>query len=218
FLSYAGAAYCSANSLYYWTCNNCQGYSRGTSNVVYLSSTLTDSSGYLAVNNYNRQIIIAFKGTSSIFNWLYNAVIITNNAGVGDPYSSAAVHGGFNTMANYLYQQTQIALINAMRQFPNYQVVFTGHSLGGAIAEILAFKLAQNGVIRYENINIYTYGQPKAGNSAFASYVNSQPWTYMRVTSFGDPVPTLPPSILGFAQNEYNTFINPNGQTIPCTS
>jgi hypothetical protein len=217
-LPYAGAAYCSADSLKYWTCKNCIGYSSGTSNVVNLSSTLTDSSGYLAVNSYNRQIIISFKGTSSIFNWLYNAVIITNNAGVGGPYSSAAIHGGFNTIANYLYQQTEIALVNSMRQFPNYQVVFTGHSLGGAIAELMAFKLAKAGVIRYENINVYTYAQPKVGNSAFASYVNSQPWTYMRITSFGDPVPTLPPSILGFEHNEYNTFINSNGQTIMCTS
>ena len=49
----------------------------------------------------------------------------------------------------------------------NYQVIFTGHSLGGAIATISSFYYIKKYKFEAENILI-TFGQPKVGNELFA--------------------------------------------------
>jgi hypothetical protein len=54
----------------------------------------------------------------------------------------------------------------------NYQIVFTGHSLGGAIATISSFYYIKKYNFSAENILI-TFGQPKVGNEVFARELTS---------------------------------------------
>ncbi|KXN68901.1 alpha/beta-hydrolase, partial [Conidiobolus coronatus NRRL 28638] len=218
FMSYAGAAYCSPNSIINWNCANCKGYASGSTNSVYLSAPAANAAGYLTVNNKNKQIVIAYRGTKDIFNWLYNIIVLYYPARLPYPYLGAQIHFGFYTMANALYEQSKTAVQNAINQHPNYQLVFVGHSLGGAIAEIVAFKLAQDNVINWINTSVYTYGQPRTGDLQFAQYVNSKPWTFTRATSYGDIVLNLPPTALGYAHNQYNMFINKNGKVVKCST
>ena len=59
--------------------------------------------------------------------------------------------------------------LNKMREIndKDYQVIFTGHSLGGAIATISSFYYIKKYKFEAENILI-TFGQPKVGNELFA--------------------------------------------------
>jgi hypothetical protein len=43
-------------------------------------------------------------------------------------------------------------VLNATRKYPGYQLVSTGQNLGGAMATLLAFKVIQEDIIRWENI------------------------------------------------------------------
>jgi len=81
------------------------------------------------------------------------------------------------------------------------RVYATGHSLGGAIANLFALDLsaAPEDKARSfpfsEPVVVYTFGSPRAGNAAFRSIYNAfVPETY-RVVASRDLVPTLPPSI-----------------------
>lgn len=77
---------------------------------------------------------------------------------------------------------------------PGYKIVFTGHSLGGAVATVAAAKARKLGYAA----DLYVYGSPRIGNEAFARFVTDQPGRNYRVTHTTDPVPRIPPIFLGF--------------------
>ncbi|KXN64646.1 alpha/beta-hydrolase, partial [Conidiobolus coronatus NRRL 28638] len=188
FVKFAGAAYCTKESVLNWNCGNCHGYTAGSGESVYFSDEETNTAGYLAVNKPRKLIVLGYRGTRDITNWLYNIDTSFTDADLPSPYNEAQYHTGFNTMTKALLSDSRDALRNALKKYPNHKVVFTGHSLGGALAAMTAYKLAQEGLISWEKINLLTYGQPRLGNPDFAAYLNSKPWTSTRVTSYGDLV------------------------------
>lgn len=114
-------------------------------------------------------------------------------------------------------------LAEAIRNYPDYQLVVTGHSLGGAVAALagLEFKL------RGWDPRITTFGEPRIGNQALADYFDekfellTQPTSddsnvdshdpfplYHRVTHINDPVPHLPPSSLNYRTHAGEIYIS----------
>lgn len=77
---------------------------------------------------------------------------------------------------------------------PGYSIVATGHSLGGAVATLAAAYLRKAG----NAVDLYTFGSPRVGNSAFADFVSAQAGSEIRVTHVDDPVPRLPPLLFGY--------------------
>lgn len=78
------------------------------------------------------------------------------------PYSNipnAKVHDGF--LAAYLSVSEQTnGYVNAlMSQYSGYNLVVTGHSLGGALATLSALNLSST----YPDITVYTFGSPRVG-------------------------------------------------------
>ncbi len=67
-------------------------------------------------------------------------------------------------------------------------LVVCGHSLGGAIALLLAEWLRRKPT--KPNIVLYTFGAPRAGDAAFVKA--AQPLTHHRIVNHNDPVPALP--------------------------
>ena len=61
----------------------------------------------------------------------------------------------------------------------------TGHSLGGAIAQIIGMWLHR----KDHNVQVYSYGSPKVSNQILSS---GQP-THWRISNPADPVPFTPP-------------------------
>ena len=71
-------------------------------------------------------------------------------------------------------------------KYPLEQTVHvTGHSLGGAVAQIIGMWLHKRG----KNVQIYSYGSPKVSNQVMSE---GQP-THWRVVRLSDPVPFTPP-------------------------
>jgi Lipase (class 3) len=102
----------------------------------------TNATGFLAVDNQTSKIVLSFRGTVSIRNWL-------RNLGIGfvafPRCSGYAVHSGFYESWCAARGLVQAALANALRTYPGYSIVVTGHSLGGAIATIAAEDLRVSG-------------------------------------------------------------------------
>jgi len=67
------------------------------------------------------------------------------------------------------------------------EIVFVGHSLGGAVAQLLAC-LAWP----WPCSGVWTIGQPRVGDAGFAAAWSTPADRY---TSAGDPVPMLPPNV-----------------------
>jgi hypothetical protein len=71
----------------------------------------------------------------------------------------------------------------------------TGHSLGGALAAVYGAMLYYNGETEITNrlAAIYTFGQPRVGNKAFADYANCKlGCRYKRVVYCNDIIPRVP--------------------------
>ena len=103
---------------------------------------LADGTGFVAVDTTNSQIVVSFRGSTSIRNYLNNLNIKLV------PYSECsgcAVHAGFYDSWLGLRDLVGVALTNARNNYPGYQIVLTGHSLGAAIATIAAGELRTQG-------------------------------------------------------------------------
>lgn len=70
-----------------------------------------------------------------------------------------------------------------LRNRQDYKIVLTGHSLGGAAARITTFFMKYLDQFPGKTYELYTYGEPRAGNKAFVDYMNSLCIKSARVTS-----------------------------------
>jgi len=66
-----------------------------------------------------------------------------------------------------------------------HTVHVTGHSLGGAVAQIIGMWLHKRG----KNVQVYSYGSPKVSDQVLSG---GQP-THWRVVRLSDPIPMSPP-------------------------
>lgn len=105
------------------------------------------------------------------------------------------VHTGFLKTSNLAIQALR-PYLKQIRNDPNSEVIFTGHSLGGAAATIAAAQLTDLGVPRAK-VSAYAFGAPAVGNADFERrYRDLKVW---RVNQPNDPVPkVLDNTIMGF--------------------
>ncbi|ETN79016.1 triacylglycerol lipase [Necator americanus] len=89
-----------------------------------------------------------------------------------------------------LWPQVEQALQDP--KYANYKVLFTGHSLGGALAALAAARTAKQGFRRGDQITIYTFGEPRVGDATFAANFDSMIKDSYRVVFRRDIVPHLP--------------------------
>jgi triacylglycerol lipase len=95
------------------------------------------------------------------------------------------VHSGFDRTTRLIYHDVKPYLK------PGYKTYVTGHSLGGAVAAILAIYLIEDGV----NVErVVTFGQPRFTTTNAVKRLQFLPLT--RVVDENDVVPLVPPSDL----------------------
>jgi len=90
----------------------------------------------------------------------------------------------------YLHKGFRDASLGVMEIIDNtktleHTVHVTGHSLGGAVAQIIGMWLHKRG----NNVQIYSYGSPKVSDQVLSG---GQP-THWRVVRRSDPIPFTPP-------------------------
>lgn len=107
-----------------------------------------------------QDLIIAFRGTADMRNWLTDIDVKMVNVGNG-----FKVHAGFRTAIFSVIESVAQKCANS----PGRRIWLTGHSLGGALAILAADLLYQHGVTVS---GIYTFGQPRVGNGAYRDAFN----------------------------------------------
>lgn len=140
---------------------------------------------------------MAFRGTtrSSLTEWVGNLEFLrTPHPYPGYPESS--VHTGF-LHAYQIHKDELIPAISKLaRIYPDYSIWITGHSLGAALATLLALDLVY--ISQLSPVFLITFGSPRVGNSVFAQAFNNSAIRNFRVVGGSDIVPHLPPSLIGF--------------------
>ena len=145
-----------------------------------------DTQGFVAVGE--RHILAAFRGTESLPDWLTNLQTVTDSG----PWGDTKVHEGFQDA--FHAAALHIGEVIGRRRRKRHQVWLTGHSLGGALAVVLAATLIESGIpVR----GLYTFGAPRVGDRRFAELLNDalKGRAHWRVANEGDLVPHVPPEL-----------------------
>ena len=134
--------------------------------------------------------IIVIRGTANEANVLSDIDVRL----VDDTRTGIKLHKGFRDVAVTLMQIIDTSTTTGGRgviqgtqlRYPlEHTVHVTGHSLGGAVAQIIGMWLHKRG----KNVQIFSYGSPKVSSEILSS---GQP-THWRVVRLSDPIPFTPP-------------------------
>jgi len=119
--------------------------------------------------------IIVIRGTANDANVLSDVDVRL----VSDTRTGIRLHKGFRDVAVTIMQ-----IIDNTKTL-EHTVHVTGHSLGGAVAQIIGMWLYKRG----KNVQIYSYGSPKVSDQVLPG---GQP-SHWRVVRRSDPIPFTPP-------------------------
>lgn len=141
------------------------------------------------------EIIIAFRGTSSMSNWISNM----NAAQKKFKYipEKPLTHRGFTD----IYASARDGILSVLNRLsPDKRLYITGHSLGGALAALCAVDAAVNS--HYRSPSLYTYGSPRTGDPDFAKAAGRYVPGSFRIANLFDIVTYAPPTIYKLPRRE----------------
>lgn len=136
----------------------------------------------------DRDIVVAFRGTSSTDDWISDAIASQ------EPYRWAKGYGMAHRGFSQIYASARERLLGILDRLPADKRLFiVGHSLGGALATLCAPDVAAHS--KYRAPKLYTYGAPRAGDPTFAKATAAGLPAGCRIYNVYDTVPHLPPLI-----------------------
>lgn len=130
--------------------------------------------------------IVAFSGTDplKIEDWITNFTV--------GPPGPADLHAGFQAAVETAWPTIKTAIAN--RPPSEQALLFTGHSLGGALTIIAAARALSE--LKVQAAAVYTFGSPRTGGEAFFNdYTPQLGDITFRLVHGTDIVPTVPPPL-----------------------
>ncbi|KAJ1655354.1 hypothetical protein IWQ61_004877, partial [Dispira simplex] len=193
---YASAIYCNKQQVQNWTC----GAKCPSAFILHhyeenATMGLAAYVGYQVNSPEQSDIVVAFRGSSDFHTWMYDLKFAQLNYTI-EPGREAKVHGGFYRCYRALQPGIQEALTTLVARIQQEQhllhqlsIILTGHSLGGALALFQYIDLLQrpwltdNELGKYQwtskiqwSATLTTFGEPRVGNRAFATWVYELEW------------------------------------------
>jgi len=171
----------------------------------------------VGVDHINKRITLAFRGTENSLafstNWGANLnatkKVVELDAYFSNlvPFKQVYMHRGFyRYLLEKTFDDTDDAsvrkfdevvadLVRLQKQFRGYKLYLTGHSLGGALAQMTAFFLATDD--RFSKpVSCFTAASPRIGDSTFAEAAQALEQTGMlrccRIVNDKDLIPLIP--------------------------
>jgi hypothetical protein len=181
------------------------------------AGTSNDIIGFTGYTEFNgkKYVVVFIRGTKTFSNLMTDIKYASEDLGKGmGACTNCKIHGGFWKA----YKNLKVPLFESFESMMEDvktvdHVIFTGHSLGGAMANLATYtyfnrrdyyaKLenlkAKGG--KYYNTNdvsLVTFGAPRVGNKSFAQFINKlvtdkKLTRNYRVVYNDDPISTIPP-------------------------
>jgi len=242
FASLAQAAYCGRNAstvdeLLQWSCGPCldsglkivPGSVRATSSkeLGAANASFAYTARLAADSRFGDSCVLSIRGTASPANWAKDFQVWKQGVPIEDCEGCRAEHG-FYTVWKGIKTGILAALadvgcvpsarVSAESSVTTNKLLVTGHSLGGAVSTLALLSLSNQG---YDVRTSFVFESPRVGNHAFAQafwdiYNESRPvW---RITRARDPVPLVPPRVLGYRHISFEVYYNSSGDFHICNS
>ncbi len=149
-----------------------------------------DTQAFVAI--FPDYVVLCFRGTSNLKDLVQDLKFVRTPS----EDFEGEIHNGFNEAFQYVKKDIlEIMLANGKDR----RVYVMGHSLGGALAQLFAYKLAEEGFLSVNGI--YLYGSPLVGDAVFANAFNHF-WadrTYLHINN-KDLIARIPPMLLGYKE------------------
>nr|CDX09929.1 lipase [Yarrowia yakushimensis] len=181
-------------------------------------------SGFVALDHKHKEILLVLRGTQDINDWvtdLHLRLVDLQPEHLGLTNlncRNCQVDQGF--LKGYLHSFHAVDSIvrRLIEKYPKYQLVITGHSLGGTAATLFGLHYQLHG----SSPQVFSAGAPVLGNKQFANFADRVFWgsqnpntlivkendiRFCRITHLGDFVPRFP-FWKGYQQMSGEIFIN----------
>lgn len=175
--------------------------------ICFLDNASTDTQAAIWRDSARRRLVVAFRGTEQSRWKDLRTDLMMAPAGLnperigGDFKEEVQVHSGFLSA----YDSVRIRILSLLKMAigfvddgsePQYKwhVYVTGHSLGGALATLLALELSSSQLAKHGAIYVtmYNFGSPRVGNRRFAELYNEKVKDSWRVVNHRDIIPSVP--------------------------
>ena len=177
----------------------------GYTDFHWIEDTETDTDTQVCVAKRDNHLLVCFRGTSSGTDIKIDFKFFRTDAFEGD----GGIHRGFNRALNSVWQKVENVIDHLGK---DKKVFLCGHSLGAALATLMAHRLAFD---NYTVAGVYVYGSPRIGNWKYRTTYNERlkSKTYLHINN-KDIVPKAPPQIIGYYHVGETPRIFDRGHTI----
>ncbi|PWA89515.1 C2 calcium-dependent membrane targeting [Artemisia annua] len=175
--------------------------------ICFLDNPVTDTQVAIWRDSFRKRLVVAFRGTEQV-RWkdlrtdLMLAPTGLNPERIGGDFKEEIqVHSGFLSA----YDSVRTRLLSLIKTatasqdgdadpVSKWHVFVTGHSLGGALATLLALELSSSQLAKRGAISVtmYNFGSPRVGNKLFAQVYNEKVKDSWRVVNHRDIIPSVP--------------------------
>ncbi|KAA0038492.1 phospholipase A1-Ibeta2 [Cucumis melo var. makuwa] len=199
--------------------------------------------GYVAVCDDRREIarmgrrdiVIALRGTATCLEWAENvrAQLIDIPADVdtkdcGDPkvecgflslYKTAGAH--VRSLSESVVEE--IRQLTEMYKGETLSITVTGHSLGAALAILVADEISVCSA-EVPPVAVFSFGGPRVGNKMFADRIKSRNVKVLRIVNSQDVITQVPPNPMTYShvgtelrvETKMSPFLKPNADIACC--
>ena len=166
-------------------------------NFKYLDMLTTDTQAFFFRQGHH--IVLVFRGSQQLQDWRTNFKIRLKNFSILADSQAVLPEGRVHTGFFEAWQSVERSVVYYLRRWwtPDTCLWITGHSLGGALANIAAISLEYQG---FKVSGLYTFGQPRIADWKMVNSVNKQMRDRMfRYANNNDVVPLIPPQVTPWA-------------------
>ncbi|XP_024986847.1 uncharacterized protein LOC112522024 isoform X4 [Cynara cardunculus var. scolymus] len=189
--------------------------------ICFLDNSITDTQVAIWRDSARKRLVVAFRGTEQVRWKDLRTDLMLAPAGLnperigGDFKEEVQVHSGFLSA----YDSVRTRIISLIKAATGYQddgadqaskwhVYVTGHSLGGALATLLALELSSSQLAKSGAISVtmYNFGSPRVGNKNFAEVYNEKVKDSWRVVNHRDIIPSIP-RLMGYCHVAHPIYL-----------
>ncbi|KAJ9061760.1 hypothetical protein DSO57_1017509 [Entomophthora muscae] len=189
---FTAASYCFDDELENWGCYSCTPIGYKIRFVKGITSDLAGTRAYVALDDTNKRIVLAFRATENNKNLAQTHYLLqVPFLEMGDP-SIMVAHGPLLAAQSLFPSIAKI--ISAMIKDPSlasYKLAIVGHSSGSTAASLTAAFLRTQLRIKGSRMEVYAYGMPRTGNFRYADWYNQQEMAVARVVNANDKFPHI---------------------------
>ena len=162
-------------------------------------------------NDILKKVVISFPGTKNSFVQLAGEIVNSRQEGIENSDDEVKSSIYFQRKSKYLLSIVfSEENISKMKLNENYQIIFTGHSLGAAIgANMIIMASMKNYINKEKNFPILvSYGQPRTGNKYFNEKLNNYTEMIIRNVNDDDLVTQIPL----YNDDKESSYVHPGGE------